>query len=258
MPTPFPGMDPYLERPHLWPDVHNSLITALRDELAPLLRPRYYVSIEERIYLVEPGGSSFSGRPDVAVVGESPPVYETVTTTEITSDVIMVEVSLPDHARETYLEVRAANRDKVVTVLEILSPANKRPGEGQYLYRRKRDTVLCTPAHLVEIDLLRAGEPMPMQGDVPDTHYRLLISRSERRPTAELRVFNVRQPIPSFHLPLQDGDEESSIDLGQLLHELYDRAGYDLRVDYRAEPEPPLEGDDAAWADALLRQAELR
>jgi hypothetical protein len=259
MPTPFPGMDPYLERPGLWSDVHNSLIIALRDELAPLLRPRYYVSIEERTYLMGAKGLTFSGRPDVTIVGEPPPVYRVTPTAETTSgEATTVELPLPDHARETYLEVRASDSDKVVTVLEILSPANKRPGQGRDLYEHKRLLLLGTLTHLVEIDLLRAGEPMTVQGDGRRSHYRLLISRVEQRPQADLLAFSVRQLIPTFHLPLQRGDQEPIVDLGRLLHALYDRAGYDLRLDYRAEPIPPLEADAAAWADALLRQAGLR
>jgi len=259
MPTPFPGMDPYLERLDLWPDVHNSLITALRDELAPLLRPRYYVSIEERIYLAGTKELLFSGRPDVAVVGEPRAVYDLAAEVEATSTgAVTVELPLPDHVRETYLQVRATDTDKVITVLEILSPANKRPGEGRDLYERKRLILLGTLTHLVEIDLLRTGEPMTMWGNGRQTHYRILISYSERRPMADLLAFSVRQPIPTFRLPLKRAEEEPVVDVGHLLHELYDRAGYDLRVDYRAEPVPSLEGDDATWADALLRQAGLR
>jgi hypothetical protein len=259
MPTPFPGMDPYLERPDLWPDVHNSLITALRNELAPLLRPSYYVSIKERIYLAGPKEWLLSGRSDVAVVGEPPPVYEAVTDIGTTpGNTIAVELPLPDHVRETYLEVRATDTGKVVTAIEILPPTNKRPGNGRDLYERKRLILLGTLTHLVEIDLLRTGEPMAMRGNGRQTHYRILISRSMQRPMADLLAFSLRQPIPTFRLPLQSGDEEPIVDLGRLLHKLYDRAGYDLRVDYRSEPVPPLEGDDAAWADALLRQAGLR
>jgi len=256
-------MDPYLERPDFWTDVHNRLIVTLADTLAPRLRPRYYVSIEERTYLAGPKGLLFSGRPDVAVVGEPPPVYETVTTIEtVPVGVVTVELPLPDHVRENYLQVRFADTDKVVTVLEILSPTNKRPGEGRDLYERKRLILLGTLTHLVEIDLLRAGEPMTMWGDEREGHYRILISHASTDAKscvsmADLLTFGVRQPIPSFRLPLQRGDEEPVVDVGRLLHELYDRAGYDLRVDYRAEPYPPLEGDDATWADALLRQAGL-
>lgn len=259
MPTPFPGMDPYLEHPDLWPDVHNRLIVALADDLAPRVRPRYYVSVEERTYLASPQELTFTGRPDVTVVKPSePPANPQPTAEPAPTTAVTVELPVPDEVRELYLEVRAADTDRVVTVLEILSPTNKRPGEGRELYERKRLVLLGTLAHLVEIDLLRAGEPLPMRGDGKASHYRILISRSEKRPQGSLLPFNVRQPIPTFHLPLQSGDEEPTVDLNLLLHELYDRAGYDLRIDYEAEPEPPLEGEDAGWADALLREKELR
>jgi hypothetical protein len=146
----------------------------------------------------------------------------------------------------------------VITVLEVLSPTSKRPGEGRDLYERKRLTLLGTLTHLVEIDLLRAGLSMTMWGNGTQADYRILVSRSLQRPRADLMPFSVRQPIPEFRLPLQAGDEEPVVDLNWLLHDLYDRAGYDLQINYRAEAEPPLAGDDAAWADALLRAVGLR
>lgn len=257
MPTTFPGMDPYLERPSLWPDVHNSLIAALRDALTPILRPRYYVAIEERTYLAEPEDLVFIGRPDAAVIGRGTPGPEPPGA-DAGACVLAVEVLLPDRLRETYLEVREAHGGDVVTALEILSPTNKRPGEGRRLYEEKRLLLLGTRTHLVEIDLLRFGEPMPLRGNGRAAHYRFLISRSHRRPRAELYVFGVRQPIPIFPLPLRPGDEEPLLDLKALLHDLYDRAAYDLRVDYTREPEPPLDEPDSAWADSLLREQRLR
>lgn len=146
----------------------------------------------------------------------------------------------------------------MVTVLEILSPANKLSGEGRRQYTQKRLSVLGSLTHLVEIDLLRAGEPMPTLGYAGRSDYRILVSRSSRRPQAELRPVSVRQPLPPFALPLRPGDQEPEVALTPLLHALYDRAGYDLRVDYRGEPEPPLGEADAAWSDSLLRAAGLR
>ena len=266
MNTPFPGMDPYLERRDIWSDVHNSLIASLRDSLALTLRPRYYVSIEERTYLSEPpgldsGGLVFAGRPDVAVVSplqSTLPFAPAPVATTAPAGTLTVELPIPDRVRETYLEVRAVDTSEVVTVLEILSPTNKRPGRGRRLYERKRLNLLGTLTHLVEVDLLRGGEPMTMWGNGQASHYRILISRSERRPQARLYAFNVRQPIPSFVLPLRHRDEEPMVDLGDLLHDLYERAGYDMRIDYRSDPEPALEAPDDVWADALLRQAGLR
>lgn len=259
MPTPFPGMDPYLERSATWQGVHNSLIVMLAHDLAPRLRPRYFVAVEERTYIAETLESTFSSRPDITVARtrEAAARYR-VSSEPGGAGVAVVELPMPDEVRETYLEFRAVNTDRVVTVLEILSPANKLPGKGRKLYERKRRKVLGSLTHLVEIDLLRTGQPLPMQRPVEPSHYRILISRSRQRPWGELLYFSVRDPIPDFPLPLQPGEEEPVVELNRVLHELYDRAGYDLRIDYRSEPEPPLDRNDAAWANALLRQAGLR
>jgi hypothetical protein len=213
--------------------------------LAPRLRPQYYVSIEERTYLLEPGGGlAFSTYPDAAVIGETAPIYQTATSG---SEVVEVELPLPEEIRETYLEIReVADDKKVVTVIELLSPTNKRPGRGRELYEQKRLLLLGTKTHLVEIDLLRTGESPAMRGG-PSSHYHILISRWQDRPTATLLPFGIRQPIPRFKLPLQEGDEEPMLGIGRLIHDLYDRAGYDLRIDYTADAEPPLTAEDKAW-----------
>ena len=261
MPTPFPGMDPYLERASLWPDVHNSLITALRDYVAPRLRPHYYVGVEERTYRAGITGLTFSGRPDVTVVASPKTAYRPAMTADrAATGIVTVELPVPDIVQETYLEVRADDGDsgRVITSLEILAPANKLPGDGRAQYERKRERVLESRTHLVEIDLVRAGPPLLMFGAGPATAYRILVSRETARPQADRLPFGVRQPIPDFLLPLKRGDEELAVPLNALLHELYDRAGYDLRINYRADPAPPLEDEDAVWADALLREAGLR
>lgn len=249
MPTPFPGMDPYLEHPDLWPDVHHRLIATIADSLGPLLRPKYRVLVETRTYRVEPGDITFIGRPDISV---HPRLNEPATPYTVPGQARTVEVPVPDIVEEGYLSIRRVQDDEVITVLELLSPTNKRPGEGRRLYETKRLTILGTLTHLVEIDLIRAYEPMLVYGNGQDSHYRILVSRSNRRPKADLYVFNVQDPIPTFHLPLRRDDEEPLIDLGRLLHELYDRAGYDLSVDYTQDPVPPLEGEDAAWLAQLL------
>ena len=258
MPSPFPGMDPYLEHPALWPDVHHGLIEALRNALAPLLRPRYRIAVEERVYVTHIEGPFFIGRPDVSVISVDPSNGPAASAAVALVEPRVVEVPLPDQVREGYLEVRDVATNEAVTVVEILSPTNKRPGEGRRLYETKRLEVLGTRSHLLEIDLLRGGEPMRMWGDGRDSHYRILLSRAERRPRADLYAFNLQDPIPSFPLPLRAGDEEPVVELEALLQALYDRAGYDLAVDYNAEKVPSLEGDDATWADSLLQEKGLR
>lgn len=261
MPSPFPGMDPFLEHPDLWPDVHHGLIEAVRDFLAPKLRPRYRVALEKRVYLSEPEGLVLLGRPDVAVVrghrsaDSSPPDGSPAATS---AQSVTVEVPMPEVVEEGYLEVRDVATGEVITALELLSPSNKRHGEGRRMYEIKRRRVLGSLTHLVEIDLLRGGDPMPVLSREIVGRYRILISRSEERPKAMLHAFGVRDAIPGFLLPLRAGEVGPRVELRDLIGALYDRAGYDLAVDYTGEPVPPLEDEDAAWADRLLREKRLR
>lgn len=257
MPSPFPGMDPYLEHPTLWPGVHNGLVAALQLSLAPQLRPRYYIALEERVYVTELDQRAFVGRPDLAVVGHTE-AESALQPASSAAPALMVHVPLPEEVRETYLEVRETGTDYVLTVLEVLSPTNKRPGRGRRIYEDKRMDVLATRTHLVEIDLIRTGEPMPIMGNGSASAYRILVSRGDRRPNATLYAFGVRQAIPTFPLPLKPEDQEPIVDIGRLLHDLYDRASYDLRLDYTGEPDPSLPAAEATWADQLLRQKGLR
>ena len=250
MPTPFPGMDPYLERPDLWPNVHSSIIVAVRDDLAPRLRPKYYVAVEERLVHTAGDDVFFGMRPDVAATQRAT-LREAVATYAATPrGPTLVEVPLPDVITEAYLELRTVEDDRVVTVLELLSPTNKRPGRGRTEYELKRLALLGTATHLVEVDLLRAYAPLPLIDPPTPADYRILVSRSGTRPMADLYAFGVRDPIPAVPVPLLPEDEEPRLDLNHLLHALYDRAGFDLRIDYGTPPVPPLTDADAAWAAA--------
>jgi hypothetical protein len=247
-------VDPYLENPELWPDVHNRLIAALGDDLSPLLRPNYYVALEERTYLEEPGELVLVGRPDLTVVDRNRQGAARGSKHSLTPTLVEVELPIGAQVRETFLEVRTATEGDVVTVVELLSPGNKRSGMGRRVYLDKRELVLSTHTSLVELDLLRAGEPMPTIGPRVGSDYSILVSRGYRRPKADLIPFGVRDPIPQFPLPLRRGENELTVALGRVLHGLYDRASYDLRIDYSKDPVPPLASDDADWARALVRE----
>ena len=157
-----------------------------------------------------------------------------------------------------YLEVREVATKEVVTVIEVLSPSNKRPGKGRETYEEKRREVLGSPPHLVEIDLLRGGEPMPVSGKNIQGSYRILVSRSALRPRADLYIFNLQDLIPAFPLPLRGEEKEPIIDLHSCLDQIYDRAGLAFAIDYNREPLPPLAPTNAEWIDALLREKQLR
>jgi hypothetical protein len=249
-------MDPYLERPDLWPDVHNSLVAAVSDALSPLVRPRYVVALEERTYIDQGAEVVLVGRPDAAVVetGTGSSVRAGITARAAAAAVLEVEVP-GGQGRETFLEVRAAADGEGVTVIEVPSPSNKRPGEGRNDYLRKRGSILSSLTSLVEIDLLRAGERMPLLQPWPDAGYGILVSRGWKRPRAHLLAFSLRDAMPSFPVPLREKEDEPIVELGALWHALYDRASYDLRVDYRGEADPPLAPVDRDWAQGRIAAA---
>jgi len=245
-------MNPWLERPSLWGSVHARVIVALADDLNPHLRPRYQAEVEEYVYVATLDSDELLGKPDITIhkVSEAKAVYSPVSPTPI-----VVEIPQREEIRHRWLEVRDVSSGEVVTVIEVLSPINKRPGEGRAKYEQKRNNVLASSAHFVEIDLLRGYEPLPIRWRTQRRHsdYRLLVSRVGNRPLSDLYPFNVREPIPRFPLPLREGDSEPIIDLGAILSSLYERANYDLTIDYNVEPDPPLTLEDAAWAKEILK-----
>ncbi len=252
MPTPFPGMDPYLERPGIWQQVHADLIVDIRRFLTPQVRPRYYVAIEQHIYLtmLTPPHHRIEV-PDVVVV-TSPDDVAASRPAPITMpgvQPIVAELPQPEAVHQRYLEIRDTETHAVITALEVLSPANK--VSRRQPYEEKRLNVLGSMTNLVEIDLLRAGEPLPMSLSQQDD-YRILVSRYHQRPRADVYLFSVRQPIPNIPIPLLPDDTEPVLSLNRLLHDLYDQGSYDLMIDYRQPPVPALSERDTRWAEGFL------
>ena len=259
MPSPFPGMNPYLENPELWSEVHSRLIVAIADRMAPSLLPNYYVAIEKRIYLSTLEDSLLIGIPDISVIApevrSSPDLERKNTGTATLSkpdEPQTVTVALAEDVQERYLEIRETNTGRVVTAIELLSPKNKRAGEGKEAYLRKRQQILTSSTHLVEIDLLRGGKPMPMQGVDERKDYRILVSRSDNRPQAQLYAFNLPDAIPKVEVPLQARDNSIILDLKPILDGVYDRAGYHFRIDYSQPTVPVLSRKAAAWASTAI------
>ena len=141
----------------------------------------------------------------------------------------------------------------MVAVIEVLSPSNK-SGHDREDYLAKRAEVKSSTAHLVEIDLLRAGPPMPVIGDAPRSCYRIIVANSRLRPHADLYAFGLREPIPEFTLPLAKGASGVSVDLNDVLSHVYSYGSYNMLIDYQQDPEPPLSDTDRAWLDQLLRE----
>lgn len=219
MPSPFPGMTPYLEDPLLWPEVHSRLIVAITDRLNPQVMPKYRVAVERRIYEM--------------IDGES--------------------ITTPEEVRESYLEIREVSTGSIVTVIELLSPKNKKAGPGRDAYETKRLRLLSSRANLVEIDLIRAGRSMIKLTPSESAPYSAIVSPAPLRPEAELYAFGLQAEMPTLTIPLGAEDPGIPLALQQVVNETYDRAGLDLAIDYsQPPPSPKLSPEDQAWIAAIL------
>ena len=251
MPSPFPGMNPYIEQPAVWEDFHTRFMTAAAEAIAAQVEPRYFVKIEERLFLHEPFSTARKpfGRPDLSVLpgdGTSAPPTGTALAAPAT-------VFAPDEEEvsQRYLEVRDRQSREVVTVVELLSPSNKGRGDGREQYWNKTRLLLSrTETNLVEIDLLRGGPRLPWR-DMPTCDYYALVCRTDEYPRAAFWPVKVHASLPSIPIPLRPGEPEPMLDLQALLHHIYDAGRYRLFV-YDSDPEPPLSTADAVWAAQLL------
>jgi hypothetical protein len=264
LPTnPFPGMNPYLERAEFWPGIHQWAITKLAMTLGPQLRPDYVVRIGQRVYVSEEpntSGQRPSRIPDVMILDPGWAAERAVaveTEPRQSEEAVAVELPALELEKENYLKVIRVSNREVVAVMELLSPTNK-SGKGRQEYLSKRAEVQYSLSHLVEIDLLRSGPPMPVVGDVPGGDYRILVSNARLAPDASLYVFSMRQPIPHFVMPLAEGSEGIAIDLKPILDEVYVLGSYDRDIDYQQDPQPPLSDSDHVWLGQLLRAKGLR
>ena len=251
MSYPFPGMNPWLENPTLWKSVHQRLITMLADVLAPQVEPRYFVAVETHTYIsTRPNLPIQTRYPDVSILKTGEPAVAVAERRTATVPYV-IDLPLPEPYEEPYLEVRLVPDGEVVTVIEILSHTNKKASDDRRSYLQKREALIDSEVHFVEIDLLRAYRAMPFTEHL-NADYRIFIRRRELDRKAHLYAFTVQQPIPTFPLPLLPDDQEPLVDLGAILHDLYDRARYRLVIDYSKPPIPPLDEAGATWATESL------
>jgi hypothetical protein len=250
-------MNPYLERADVWNDFHDSFIPAAREVLAAQVQPRYYVRIEEHLFIHEPPARERFplGRPDISVHptqrnggGTTPGGSAIAAPASVGMPVVVEEERLP------YLEIRDRAKNEVVTILELLSPANKATGAHRDQYLAKVQRILASGTNFVEIDLLRGGPRMPW-ADLPTCDYYVVVSRRADRvtdnPRAGLWPIGLRDPLPPIPIPLRPGEPEPTLDLQALVHRIYDAGQYQLFI-YASDPEPPLPGAEAVWAAQIL------
>lgn len=220
MPSPFPGMNPFLEQNDTWEDFHQEFLTRARSPLARQVEPEYYVKMETRLYIHE-----LSAEERLTM-----PAVETI--------------------RDRWLEVRDRRDRRVVTVIELLSPANKDRSGNREAYLAKRSVILASPAHLVEIDLRRGGE-RPAIPPLPTCDYYALVSRYEHRPEISFWPISLRERLPVVQVPLSGSDPNVELDLKLALNLAYDDAHYGNYI-YSEQPQPPLSTADVEWARRII------
>ncbi|MEW5985329.1 MAG: DUF4058 family protein [Chloroflexota bacterium] len=253
MPSPFPGMDPYLEG-SLWMGVHAQLSAEIARQLAPKLRPRYLALMTERFVMEIQDSVSITTAslyPDVGVV-EAWPVPSGGDQAVVATAPLHLRTVMPTPVPHLTVEIRDAAERRLVTAIEVLSLTNKR-GEGRDEYLTKRQRILLGSAHLLEIDLLRSGQRVPMREKLPDAPYFVFLSRAEKRPLTEVWPIALHESLPTVPVPLLPEDPDAPLDLQAAFTTVYNSVGYDLAVDYTHPPEIPLSGRAAAWAKDLLR-----
>jgi hypothetical protein len=254
MPCPFPGMDPFLEIPPFWSDFTPKLLTAMSNQLLGFLIPKYEVRIDEYLVLEHDGYQSHRLRPDV-VVSAPPSSYGSIAVAEQTDTSTYTEVAYPDFdpTIQRRLLITSRSSGKTVTVMELLSPVNKARGkDGIEQYEAKREELLTTKCHLIEIDLLRGGDRLPMRGDVPVADYFAYIGRAERRPNCQVIGWKWNAPLPPIPIPLLPEDGEIQLDLAGAFDAAYEPSFYDRRLPYHAALTPSLSNEDQDWLEARL------
>lgn len=271
MPSPFPGMDPYLEAPRRWPDVHQRLITYITDALQPAIRPRYHARMGERVYVMNPPRAI---APDIFLIKRPQPdvggrrVREpniSYSVPAIEADVPLLIDMPPVEYREPFIEIVQGDGD-LITVIEVLTPANKTPGEGRRQYLRKQEQLLASSLHLVEIDLLAAGMPtlyvaqteLVAVPPVPPHRYLVSVRRGTEPDRFETYPLSLPNRLPRIRVPLAAPDPDVALDVQAVFDRCYANGDYADLINYQKDPAAPLSPDEATWLNGLLQECGLR
>jgi hypothetical protein len=263
MANPFPGMNPFLEKPARWPSIQGRYVLYLADAINPLLPERYFADVNERVYIASPAQEMY---PDVYIAkhfGKKNRRPAAATTALMEADP-PVEVEFPRaEIREAFVEIRLTDEaETLVTVIEFLSPANKSFGDGHELYRKKQGQLLVSSTSLIEIDLLRAGRhtvAMPREGLADNGwDYVVCLHRGGWEGKYQYWAMPLQDRLPRITVPLMGNDRDVVVDLQAVLDQCYTAGHWGARIDYSKPCPPPLSKKNAKWIDGLLRKKKLR
>jgi len=264
MKSPFPGMDPYIEACGLWGDFHTHLIEKIYERLAETVPDRYLVRTGERSYVVLVESEGKQGHPflpDVSVTvprgRRKSPKKGGVALAELGGEIepVTMRAFIQEEHREAFVEIyEMSPEQRLVTSIEVLSPSNKHPGtEGWELYQRKRQSLLLGDVSLVEIDLLRRGQRMPMLDRWPDSPYTLLVAQAKKAQLCRVWPAHFQRPLPRLLVPLAKPDPDVPLDLQPMIDAIYQRSRYERSIDYSKPSIPPLDAAETAWLEHQLQ-----
>lgn len=253
MPTPFPGIDPFVEAQGRWTDFHPALIGYIRDSLNDAMPGSYLAQIGERLDVMSwSADRARAAYPDV-MISRRGPAREgaaAVATLEAGWDPVTIPVAEVEgevDVRYTWVEILHLPGQELVTSIELLSPANK-VGYGWHEHVGKFRRMLRGEVHLVEIDLLLGGQRLPLARPYPPGDFCVTLARADRRPDCEVSAWSIRQTPPTIPIPLRAPDPDVSLDLAALVRTAYDRGRYDRALDYAKPLYLPMTPADLEWA----------
>jgi hypothetical protein len=261
MPSPFPGIDPYLEAQDYWGDFHPSFATYCRDSLNELLPEGYIAQLGEQVRLMELSRREAKRIiPDVAVLRkEGKPVRSGARAKRDGGMLTLEPVTIPlprmtMEVRDVWIQILRVPKRTPIAVIEILSPTNK-VGVGLAEYRLKRRKTIRQKVHLVEFDFLLGGQRLPMDRPLPRGDYYALVARAERRPDCEVYAWTMRDPLPRIPIPLAAPDPDVVLELSAVFATAYERGHYAGWIDYSAPLTLVRNPEDRAWAEQIARRA---
>lgn len=255
MPSPFPGMDPWLEDEEFFRDMHHTLTIYLREALNAVL-PRGYVAKTAELVWVD---DELRREPDVSVFGKNSPPDAAGVIAALPGMIAAGEERVSDPWEQPYLEILSPKGKRLVTAVEILSPSNKRAGDnGRTSYQQKQKEFRSAGVHLVELDFLRRG---PHTTAIPlarlraageyDYHVSAMVAGGPAR--FYVAPIKLTDRLPAIGIPLDPGVPPATVDLQPLLDRCYDTGRYADEVRYARPPDPPLAPAQQAWAEGVLR-----
>ena len=227
MPSPFPGMDPYLEEEKLWPAFQHQLVACLHQILLPGLVDRYRARVGQRQYTTE--------------------------------QVLFTSIVREQHVEE-FIEIRQRGDGRLVTLVDVVSPANKLSVAGRQAYLDKRREGKACGASLVELDLVLQGQPTLeySRDGLPDWDYAVTVTKSNQPERHEIYTATLQKRLPRFRLPLAADDRDTVLDLHASFTRCYDQGGFAAQINYKTEPAVPLSVEDRRWLNDLLKEQKLR